>query len=98
MRLLYQGLQMTTPPTIVSCIMPTCNRRKFVPRAIQYFLRQDYPFRELIVVDDGTDGVRDLIPGDGRIRYIRIGKKLTIGAKRNLACEQAVGEIILHWD
>ena len=50
--------------------MPTHNRRPFVAQAIVYFLRQDYPNRELIIVDDGTDPVADLIPDDPRIRYL----------------------------
>src|SRR5919202_1010856 len=83
---------------LVSCIMPTCNRRRFVPLAVEYFLRQDYANRELIVVDDGSDPVGDLIPPDARIRYIRLDERLTVGAKRNLANEHARGEIIAHWD
>jgi glycosyltransferase involved in cell wall biosynthesis len=63
-----------------------------------YFQRQDYPNRELIILDDGTDPVRDLVPDDLRIRYYLIDGKLTVGHKRNLACQEAVGEIILHWD
>jgi glycosyltransferase involved in cell wall biosynthesis len=83
---------------LVSCIMPTCNRRAFVPQAIQYFLRQDYADRELIVVDDGTDAVMDLIPPDTRIRYVQLGKKQALGPKRNLACQEARGETVVHWD
>ena len=73
-------------PPLVSCIMPTYNRRRFVPLAIGYFLRQDYPNRELIIVDDGTDPVQDLVPDDPRIRYMSLEAKHSIGAKRNLAC------------
>jgi hypothetical protein len=83
---------------LVSCIMPTANRRPFVPQALRYFLRQDYPNRELIVVDDGPDAVGDLLPSDTRVRYIRLAGRKTVGAKRNLACQQAAGEIIVHWD
>jgi glycosyltransferase involved in cell wall biosynthesis len=83
---------------LASCIMPTANRRAFVPQAIAYFLRQDYPNCELIVVDDGTDAVAEVIPPDPRIRYIRLARQQTIGAKRNLACQEARGEIIVHWD
>jgi len=83
---------------LVSCIMPTCNRRSFVPQAIRCFLRQDYPQLELVVVDDGSDAVADCIPDHSRIRYIRLDRRLTIGAKRNLACEHARGEIVVHWD
>jgi glycosyltransferase involved in cell wall biosynthesis len=83
---------------LVSCIMPTFNRRRFVPRAILYFLRQDYPNKELILVDDGTDRIGDLIPCDPRLRYIQIPQRASIGAKRNLACVQAAGQLIAHWD
>jgi glycosyltransferase involved in cell wall biosynthesis len=82
----------------VSCIMPTHNRRPFISKAIEYFLQQDYPHRELIVLDDGTDPIGDLVPDDQRIRYIRQNQKRMIGAKRNLACSEARGEIIVHWD
>ncbi len=84
--------------TLVSCIMPTHNRRAFVPQAIRYFLRQDLTESELIVVDDGTDAVSDLIPNDPRIRYIRLPERHTIGQKRNIGCAQAWGEIVVHWD
>lgn len=84
---------------LVSCIMPTCDRRRFVPLAIRHFLAQDYPNRELIIVDDGADPVADLVPlWDARIRYLRLEGRQSVGAKRNLACREARGEIILHWD
>jgi glycosyltransferase involved in cell wall biosynthesis len=83
---------------LVTCIMPTHNRRAFIPQAIRCFLRQDYSKLELLVVDDGTDPIDDLVPDSERIRYVRFDQKLTIGAKRNLACEQARGEFIVHWD
>src|SRR5205807_10283597 len=66
----------SSPATpLVSCIMPTYNRRPFVPQAIQYFLRQDYINKELVIVDDGTDSVSDLVPAGERIRYIRLNAK-----------------------
>ncbi|HSF28864.1 MAG TPA: glycosyltransferase [Candidatus Tectomicrobia bacterium] len=83
---------------LVSCIMPTYNRRPFVPQAIRCFLRQDYPNAELVIVDDSTPSIADLVPNEPRIRHIRLGTRHTIGAKRNLACEQARGEVVVHWD
>jgi glycosyltransferase involved in cell wall biosynthesis len=83
---------------LASCIMPTYNRRPFVPGAVACFLAQDYPNLELIVADDGSDPIRDLLPCDARIRYIRIESKLTTGEKRNVSCQAASGEYILHWD
>jgi glycosyltransferase involved in cell wall biosynthesis len=83
---------------LVSCIMPTYNRRAFVPQALRCFLRQDYPNRELVVIDDGSEPVADCVPESEHVRYLRLNEKLTIGAKRNFACEQARGEFIVHWD
>jgi O-antigen biosynthesis protein len=83
---------------LASCIMPTYNRRRFLPRALRSFLAQDYPNLELLVVDDGTDPIPDLLPDDPRIRYFRLDEKQTVGAKRNFACSQARGEYIVHWD
>jgi glycosyltransferase involved in cell wall biosynthesis len=78
--------------------MPTYNRRQFVPFAIQYFLHQNYPLKELIIVDDGTDAIEDLVPDETQFNYIRLPKRTSIGAKRNLAAEESEAQIILHWD
>jgi len=78
--------------------MPTADRRRFVPQAIAYFLRQDYVERELVILDDGTDPVADLVPADPRIRYERLARRPSLGEKRNLAVEHARGDILLHWD
>src|SRR5271169_3418955 len=83
---------------LVSCIMPTYNRRRFVPEAIRLFLTQDYPKKELVVLDDGEDNIADLIPRRPQIRYVRLDRRHSLGAKRNIACEAAHGEIIAHWD
>ncbi|MEJ7679288.1 MAG: glycosyltransferase family 2 protein [Segetibacter sp.] len=83
---------------LVSCIMPTYNRREFVPHAIRYFLLQDYENKELIIIDDGTDAIRDLVPDVQNIRYYYLGQKISLGAKLNLACQHAKGKIILNWD
>ena len=42
---------MTNLP-LISCILPTANRRACVPRAIGYFLRLDYKPKELGNVDE----------------------------------------------
>lgn len=83
---------------LVSCIMPTANRQKFIPLAIQYFMAQDYANAELVIIDDGLEPATHLIPDDPRIRYFYTEPLGTIGVKRNYACEQANGEIIMHWD
>lgn len=83
---------------LVSCIMPTFNRRRFIPFAIKYFLRQNYANKELIIIDDGTDPIEDLIPNEESLHYYKLEKKISLGEKLNLACEYAKGEVIAHWD
>jgi glycosyltransferase involved in cell wall biosynthesis len=83
---------------LISCILPTFNRRGFLPHAIQYFFRQDYANKELLVVDDGGDPVGDLIPQHPQVRYLRLPQKITLGAKLNLCCAETRGPIIAQWD
>jgi glycosyltransferase involved in cell wall biosynthesis len=82
---------------LVSCICPTRNRRDFLPGAIACFLAQDWPDRELVIVDDGIS-VADLIPAAERIRYFHSRTRRNIGQKRNIACSRAEGSIICHFD
>lgn len=89
---------MADPLPLVSCLMPTRGRRRFVPHAIGCFQQQDYPRLELVIADDGDDAVEDLVPDDARIRYMRMPRMVRIGTKRNQACAAAYGDVIVHWD
>ena len=90
----------------VACVLPTRDRPRFVRQAVAYFLRQDYPHRSLIVLDDGAEPVKELLNeqlplADPRLRYVRLDpeRPLTRGAKRNHGCELAPdGALIAHWD
>jgi glycosyltransferase involved in cell wall biosynthesis len=91
----------------VSVLTPTYNRRKFIPTAIACFKAQEYPMKQMewIILDDGTDKVKDLFDaaiasGLTNIRYVALpdGEKLPIGAKRNRLNEMATGEIVVCWD
>lgn len=83
---------------LVSCIMPTANRQRYLPLAIDYFLQQDYPNAELVILDDGNESAANLIPDNPKIHYFYTEPIGTIGVKRNAAIERAQGEIIVHWD
>jgi O-antigen biosynthesis protein len=83
---------------LVSCIMPTFNRRPFLELALESFSRQDYAAKELVVVDDGSDIVRDIVEGVPSVRYLHLPARTSIGEKRNRACAVAEGAIIAHWD
>lgn len=88
----------------VSVLTPTANRRKFIPAAITCFKNQTYPHNrmEWIILDDGTDKVKDLFDAAGlpNVRYVALpdGEKLPIGAKRNRMNDMATGDICVAWD
>jgi predicted O-methyltransferase YrrM len=83
---------------LVSCVLPTFDRPGFLPQAVDYFLRQDYEPRRLIVLDDGNQPIAHLLPTDERVEHVRLSRRQTIGAKRNAGCEAATGELIANWD
>jgi glycosyltransferase involved in cell wall biosynthesis len=83
---------------LVSCVMPTANRRAYAPVAIACFLRQTYENRELAILDDGTDSLENIVPDDERIIYLRDRKGRSLDKKRNMLCGLAHGEIICNWD
>ncbi len=89
--------QVSGPP-LVSCIMPTRDRPEFAMQAVRYFLRQDWPATELVIIEGGTPQLAGLLPNDPRIRLVSPGTNRSIGGMRNYACELARGEIVAQWD
>lgn len=86
---------------LVTCFMPTRNRREWLPFAIECFELQTYANRELVIVADGQD-VRDLIPKeDSRITLVSIleaERPQFLSEKFNLCCGLGKGEILCKWD
>jgi len=83
---------------LVSCIMATKNRGRFIPQALRCFSRQSYRNSELIVVDDGEESVADLCCGIPRVRYVRITCPIYLGTKLNIGIEIARGDILQKLD
>ncbi len=81
----------------MTCLCLTRNRRQWLPKAIDCFINQTYPYRELLIIADGAD-VADLVPNDDRIRLVHINRPAEIGEKRNFGCRIAQGAVIAHWD
>jgi glycosyltransferase involved in cell wall biosynthesis len=63
-----------------------------------YFRRQDYPNKELLILDDSATAPDVEVPESGNIVFVHLRRRLILGEKRNLCCELARGEIIAHWD
>jgi glycosyltransferase involved in cell wall biosynthesis len=83
---------------LVTCLCLTKDRRHFLPRAIECFLKQRYEAREMVIVADRREDIEGLIPEQEWPFIQVVYEPNVIGAKRNAGCAVARGEVILHWD
>jgi len=84
---------------LVSCITPTYNRHTQLHNMIKMFLAQTYTNCELIIVDDSTTPFDNKsIKKYDNIKYIKLSKRHSIGAKRNIAISKANGTLIAFMD
>lgn len=84
---------------LVSALMPTHNRRAFVPQAIRCFQAQTHVDAELVILDDGEEGVADLIPHDDeRVRYVGLTTRAPVARKLAWLTKLAYGDVLCLWD
>lgn len=67
----------------ISVMIPAYNSEKTIAEAIESALRQDCPFKEIVVVDDGSTDRTVQIAKEYNVRVIENGENIGIGA--NLA-------------
>lgn len=85
---------------LISVIMPTYNREKYIAQALRSLLDQDYRPLEIIVVDDGsTDATRQIVESfaSDRIRYV-YQENSGVAAARNLGLSMASGDFLAWLD
>ena len=89
----------TSKKLIVSVIIPTYNRKKYVTKAIDSVLRQTYDDYEIIVIDDGsTDNTRESLEKyRNKILYI-YQQNSGVSAARNAGIRLAKGEWVAFLD
>jgi glycosyltransferase involved in cell wall biosynthesis len=86
---------------LISVVLPTFNRERLLPRAINSVLNQTYKNLELIIVDDGsTDNTEAIVKGysDTRIRYYKQELNKGGSAALNVGIKLASGELISFQD
>jgi len=86
----------------ISVVMATNNGSRFIEKALDSVISQNYPDFEIIVVDDGsTDDTRWVIGGmqrkDYRVQYYQTENQGP-GLARNLGVLKAVGEYVAFID
>jgi glycosyltransferase involved in cell wall biosynthesis len=91
-------LQREKNARLVSIITPTYNRRKFIPNLIKCIEAQTHKEFEWIILDDGDDKIGDLVKHLPYVNYQSLGKKISLGEKRNKACDLARGSFLIFFD
>ncbi|MBN1754815.1 glycosyltransferase family 2 protein [bacterium] len=84
---------------LVSAIIPTYNRSGYLEKAVRSVLAQDYPYLELVIVDDGsTDDTEEILTRFGsRIRYFYQSHQ-GVSAARNMGFQVASGDLLAFLD
>ena len=87
---------------LISCMMVTRERFLLARQAIQCFMHQTYPNKELVIVDDEKDSQLKawvLALNDAKIKYVHLpDEKKSLGFLRNLAVQTATGDYVAQWD
>lgn len=86
---------------LVSCICATYNRppnhQHLLEEAIESFLRQTYPNKELLVINDAPG--QELACDAPGVRIVNFPRRFaTLGEKHNAGVALARGELIANWD
>src|SRR5271165_1401449 len=82
---------------LISCVMPTYGRPDYVDEAVAMFVQQDYPAKELLILNDCPGQVFHSDRADVRV-FNYDTRFPTLGEKRNVSIEIAQGELIAIWD
>lgn len=80
---------------LVVGIMVTRGRNWMAARALDAFMRQTYPCKQLLILDDRQEPSFSEPPRDAS--YLRSDSR-SIAEKRNICCQLAAGDIVCHVD
>ena len=75
---------------VVTVLVPTFNRRRYLAGALASVVRQSYRNLQIIVINDGGEDVSDIVNSFGDERLIFIDRKENRGKAHSL------NEVMLH--
>jgi glycosyltransferase involved in cell wall biosynthesis len=83
---------------LISVIIPCYNHARYLPAAIDSVSMQDYPNKEIIVVDDGSsDNTKEVAANYPQVKYI-FQNNSGLSAARNTGLKNSGGELLLFLD
>ena len=85
---------------LISILVPTYNRRNFLPVTLKSLVNQSYKNIEIVLVNDAGCDVSDIVDGfqDNRIKYFVNEKNLDLAGTRNVALSHATGDYLCLLD
>jgi glycosyltransferase involved in cell wall biosynthesis len=88
----------SNPNPLVSVIIPCYNHGKYLTKAIESILMQNYTHHEIIVVDDGsTDNTREVAQRYKSVKYI-YQQNQGLSAARNIGIDNSNGSYLVFLD
>ncbi|MFD1736776.1 glycosyltransferase [Bacillus salitolerans] len=87
----------------ITAIVPVYNCQDYIEKAIQSLLKQTFPIKEIIIVDDGSnDGTLEIIEKlhsqNSSLKLVRQSTNLGVSSARNKGISEASNEWILFLD
>jgi glycosyltransferase involved in cell wall biosynthesis len=83
----------------VSIVVPTYGRPEFFELIMRNWNRIEYPREKLeLIICDDSPKAKKIETQNKQIRYCVLNKKVSIGEKRNILCNAAKNEYIVHMD
>jgi glycosyltransferase involved in cell wall biosynthesis len=83
---------------LVSGLCVTANRPAFLERAVAWWQAQEWPRKELVVVDGSIKGKRLNLAAARGVKHVILDPDEDMGAKHNRAIAEAQGEVLIYAD
>jgi len=83
---------------LVSGLCVTANRPAFLERAVEWWQAQEWPRKELVVVDGSAPGKRLNLAAARGVKHIVLDPDQDMGAKHNRALAEAQGDVLAYVD
>ncbi len=88
---------------LISVIIPVYNAERYIKHTLDSVIQQDYPDKEVIIVDDcstdkSSEIIKDYMNRCSYIRYYRLDKNSGVAMARNTGIKLAKGRFIAFID
>lgn len=83
---------------MITALCATKDRPLFVRKAVELFLAQTWPNKELLVLDDGDPALTPGLASSPQVRHVRFEEPTSVSHKHRAGFQLAHGEFLCYWD